>query len=233
MLGNNEKDMGARPARLSVLLLVVLVPLAWAVLLLFHPNPEGGPFEGVRDVVDRWLVVHVGQLLLTPLLVLVVWRLLDGFHWRAATVSRGASVVWAVFFTAYDSIQGIATGLLIRFADRDLAGEEQAGLARALDYLVSDSRLAGNISVIGLIGNVAWVTVAIGAAICLHRAGTGRWAVIAACVSALFVLHTAPAGIGLVALAIAGVLRERQKADSRSSESDERLRAAGSSRPAH
>jgi hypothetical protein len=224
--------MTASRAHLTAGLTIVLtIPLVWAVLLLFHPNPEGGPFEAVREVVDRWLIVHIGQLVLTPLLVLVVWRLLDGFDWRAAKVSRGAAVVWAVFFTAYDSIQGIATGLLIRFADRDLAGEEQAGLARALDYLVSDSRLAGNISAIGLIGNVAWVTVAIGAAICLHRAGTGKWAVIAACLSVLFVLHTAPAGIGLVALAIAGVLRERQRAHSGVSDSDERLRATARSRP--
>lgn len=113
---------------------------------------------------------------------------------------------------AYDSIQGIATGVLIRYADGDLAGDEQAGVARALDYLVSDSQLAGNISAIGLIGNAAWLAVAIGAAVALHKAGTGKWAVIAASVSAIFVVHTAPAAIGLVAFAIAGVLRERQKA---------------------
>jgi hypothetical protein len=199
--------------RLTVgLLLVVTIPLVWGVLLLFHPNPEGGPFEAVRDVVDRWLIVHVGQLVLTPLLVLVVWQLVDGLPFGAAKVARGAAVVWAVFFTAYDSIQGIATGLLIRYADGDLAGAEQAGVARALDYLVSDSLLAGNISAIGLIGNAAWFAVAIGAAVALHKAGAGRWAVIAACVSAVFVVHTAPAAVGLIALAIAGVLRERQRA---------------------
>lgn len=207
--------MSAQPVRMTAGLVIVLaIPLAWAVLLLFHPNPEGGPFEAVRDVVDRWLVVHVGQLVLAPLLVLVVWRLLDGFDSRVAKVSRGAAVVWAVFFTAYDSVQGIATGLLIRYADGNLLGEEQAGVARALDYLVSDSQLAGNISAIGLIGNAAWLTVAIAAAVCLHRAGTGKWAVVAACLSTLFVLHTAPAAIGLIALAIAGVLRERQRAHS-------------------
>jgi hypothetical protein len=199
------------PPRLLAGLLVFTVPLVWAVLLLFHPNPEGDPFEAIRDVVDRWLFVHVGQLVLTPLLVLVVWRLLAGLPSRAATVSRAAAVVWAAFFTAYDSIQGIATGLLIRYADADLAGDEQAGVARALDYLVSDSLLAGNISVVGLIGNAAWLAVAIGAAVALHKAGTGKWAVIAAALSVVFVVHTAPAAVGLVALAIAGALRERQR----------------------
>lgn len=193
-------------------LLVFTIPIVWGVLLLFHPNPEGGPFEAIRDVVNRWLIVHVGQLVLTPLLVLAVWRLLDGLSSHAAKVSRGAAVVWAAFFTAYDSIQGIATGLLIRYADGDLAGDEQAGVARALDYLVSDSLLAGNISAVGLIANAAWVTVAIGAAVALHRAGAGRWVVIAMCVSIVFVAHTAPAAVGLAAFAIAGVLRERQRA---------------------
>lgn len=197
-------------------LLVFTIPLVWAALLLFHPNPEAGPFEAIRDVVDRWLFVHVGQLVLTPLLVYAVWRLLDGIPSRAASVSRAAAVVWAAFFTAYDSIQGIATGVLIRYADGDLAGAEQAGVARALDYLVSDSVLAGNISAIGLAGNAAWIAVAIGAAVALHKAGVGKWAVIAACLSTLFVIHTAPAGIGLVALAIAGVLRELRRSESAS-----------------
>jgi hypothetical protein len=165
-------------------LLVFTIPLVRAVLLLFHPNPEGGPFEAIRDVVDRWLIVHVGQLVLTPLLVFAVWRLLDRLPSGAAKVARGAAVVWAAFFTAYDSIQGIATGLLIRCADGDLTGEEEAGVTRALGYLVSDSLLAGNISAVGLIGNAAWLAVAIGTAVALHKAGAGKWAVIAACLSA-------------------------------------------------
>ena len=208
----HAREIGlSRPA--ASRLLIFTVPLVWAALLLFHPNPEGGPFESIRDVVDRWLFVHVGQLVLTPLLVLAVWRLVDGLPSRAAMVNRAAAVVGAAFFTAYDSIQGIATGVLIRYADGDLAGEEQAGVARALEYLVSDSRLAGNVSAIGLLGNAAWLAVALGAAVALRKAGAGKAAVIAACLSTLFVIHTAPAGIGLLALAVAGVLRERQRAD--------------------
>jgi hypothetical protein len=195
------------------LLLIVSVPLAWAVLLMFHPNPPGAPFESIRDVVDRWLFVHVGQLVLTPLLVLAVWRLLDGLDFRSAKVARAAAVVWAVFFTAYDSIQGITTGLLVRFADADLTGAEQAGVARGLDYLVSDTLLAGNISAIGLIGNCAWFAVAIGGAVALSKAGAGKGAVIAMALSTVFVMHTAPAAIGLIAFAIAGVLLERRRSE--------------------
>jgi hypothetical protein len=80
---------------------------------------------------------------------------------------------------------------------------------------VSDSQLAGNFSAIGLIGNAAWLVVAIRAAVALHTAGAGKWAVIAAVLSSIFVVHTAPAAVGLVAFAIAGVLRERQRAHAR------------------
>ena len=104
-------DTRRNPVTLAGIFLAVAGPLLWACLVLFHPMPgEGSPYEGISDVVDRWLVVHVGQLLLTPLLVLAVWRLLSGLTSPAATVSRCALVVWAVFFSAYDSIQGIATG---------------------------------------------------------------------------------------------------------------------------
>ena len=195
-------------------LLVFAGPLLWAVLVLFHPMSGGdSPYEAITDDVDRWLVVHVGQLILTPLLFLAVWRLLDGLSSAAAMVSRSALVVWTVFFSAYDSVQGVATGLLTRHAN-GLAGEGQAAVGGAIDYLVEDSWLAGNVSAIWLVAAVSWVAVAIGAAVALHRAGAGKAVVAAACLSTVFAVHEAPAAIGLLALAIAGVLRERQRTES-------------------
>jgi hypothetical protein len=192
-------------------LLALAGPLLWAALVLFHPMPgEGGPYEGVKDDVDRWLVVHVGQLVLTPFLFLAVWRLLDGLSSVAATVSRCALVVWTVFFSAYDSIQGVATGVLIRYAD-GLAGEEQAAVARSLDFLVEDSLLAGNYSALGLVAGGAWLAVAIAAAVALHQAGSGKAVVIAAALSTIVAAHTAPAAIGMLALFVALLLRWRSK----------------------
>jgi hypothetical protein len=100
-------------------------PLVWAVLILFHPNPGGdSSYQGIKDDVDRWLVLHVGQLILTPFLFLAVWRLLDDLSSAAARVIRAALVVWTVFFTAYDSIQGVVTGILTRRAN-DLAAKSR------------------------------------------------------------------------------------------------------------
>ena len=194
--------------------LVYAGPLLWAVLIVFHPNPGGdSPYEGITDVVDRWLFVHVGQLILTPFLFLAVWRLLDGLSSAAAMVSRAALVVWTVFFSAYDSIQGIATGILTRWAN-DLAGAEQAAVARAIEFVVEDSRLAGNISAIGLVAGASWLIVAIAAAVALFKAGAGKAVVVATCLSVVVAAHSSPAAIGFVALFLAGVLRERQRTTS-------------------
>jgi hypothetical protein len=207
-------DRKARPTMSIGRLLIFAGPLLWAVLVLFHPNPgEGTPYEEIKDVVDRWLLVHVGQLILTPLLFLAVWRLLEGLSSAAARVGRAALVVWTVFFSAYDAIQGVATGVLVRHAN-GLAGEERDGVAKAIDFLVNDSQLAGGVSAIWVVAAASWAVVAIGAAVALHKAGAGKVAVAAALVSAVFAVHVAPAAIGLAALVVAGVLVERQRTKS-------------------
>jgi hypothetical protein len=204
------------PTQAAVIrVLIVAGPLLWAILILFHPMPEGdGAFDGINDVVDRWLLVHVGQLILTPLLFLAVWHLLDGLTSTAARVSRCALVVWTVFFSAYDAVQGIATGVLVRHTN-SLPTAEQDAIAGALDYLVYDNRLAGDISALQMVTGAAWLTVAIAAAVALHHANAGRAVVACACISTVFSAHVTPAAIGLVALFIACVLRERQRTDPR------------------
>jgi hypothetical protein len=192
--------------------LVAVAPFLWAVLILFHPMPGGDhPLDGIDDVVDRWLIVHVGQLILTPLLFLAVWRLLDGLSSVAATISRCALVVWTVFFSAYDAIQGIATGLLVRHAD-GLPQAEQNVISEALDYLVLESRLAGDISAVQMVAGAAWLTVAIGAAVALHKARAGTAIVALTAASVVFAMHMAPAAIGLLALTGAVLLSERRRA---------------------
>lgn len=187
-------------------------PLLWAVMIVFHPNPGGdSPFEGIRDDVDRWLFVHIGQLVLTPFVFLAVWTLLDGLNSTSARISRAALVVWTVFFSAYDTVQGIATGILTRHAD-GLAAEDQAGYAQAIEFIVEDSLLAGNYSFVGFVAGASWFVVAIAAAVALHKAGAGKAVVAAACLSIVVAAHTAPAAIGFLALFIAGILRERERA---------------------
>ena len=167
--------------------------------------------DGIDDVVDRWLIVHVGQLILTPLLFLAVWRLLDGLTATAATVSRCALVVWTVFFSAYDAIQGIATGLLVQHADT--VPQAQHNRHRRSPRLPRPRqpprrRHLGDT-------NGGRRSLADRRHRRRHRpapsSGRHRHRALTA-VSVVFSMHMSPAAIGLLALTGAVVLRERQRA---------------------
>ena len=67
---------------------LVGIPLAWAVLLLFHPTGGGEAvtYADVQDQVTAWLVVHLGMMLFIPLMAVAVYLLL-----RASRAPRRAS----------------------------------------------------------------------------------------------------------------------------------------------
>jgi hypothetical protein len=106
-------ERGAQLSRTEVAL-VVAVPVAWAVLLLFHPTGDGEDFHPiVRDQVTAWMVVHVGTLVFAPLLSGVVYLLLRGVAGVAALLSRIALTVFAVVYTAWEVLIGLGTGILV------------------------------------------------------------------------------------------------------------------------
>ena len=191
---------------------LLAAPLLWLVPAFLHPDGAGDLFEGIADEANKWIFVHVAQLVLTPFLAAGVWMLLAGIHSVASLVARAALVIWMVFFSAFDAVAGIATGVLTRHAN-SLAGQERETVGNAIDFLFHDSQLAGGeFSVLGNIGHGAWVVVAIAATVALWRARLSRFVVGATLLSVLFASHSGfGAAIGLVALFVAGVLRERQK----------------------
>jgi hypothetical protein len=190
-------------------------PLLWAILAPFHP--DGGDdniYAELSDEVGRWLFVHVAQVVLAPFLALAVWLLLRGIASLAATISRVALVFWLVFFSTYDSLAGIGTGVLVRQAN-SVSGEERAAFAEAADFFFFDSHISGNISWFGLVATVAWVVVALAAAVALRGAGADWLTTVAAALSALFAFHAGyPAMVGLIALLVAAFLWERRRAQS-------------------
>jgi hypothetical protein len=202
------RSTAAYARRLSPLQLVVLAaPLLWLVPAFVHPNEPGDLFEGIADQANKWIFVHVAQLVLTPFLAAGVWMLLGGVQSVAALVARAALVLWMVFLSAFDAVAGIATGVLTRHAN-SLAGQEREAVGRAIDFLFHDSQLAGGeFSVLGNIGHGAWVVLAIAAAVALWRAGFPRLVVGATLLSLLFATHSGiGAAVGLVALFVAELL---------------------------
>jgi hypothetical protein len=203
----------ARARRLSPLELVVLAaPLLWVVVAIVHPGGVGdepAPYAGIADDANKWIFVHFSQLVLTPLVGLGVWMLLDGIQSVAATLARAFLVVWMVFFSAFDAIAGVAVGVLTRHAN-NLAGEEREAVVGAIDFLFQDSRFAGgdNYSVLGILGQFSWVVLVLAAIVALWRAGASRLIVGATFLSLLFASHAGyPAAVGLVALFVAELLR--------------------------
>jgi hypothetical protein len=111
-----------------------------------------------------------------------------------------------VFFSAFDAVAGIATGVLTRHAN-SLTGEAQAGVVAAIEFLWNDSQLAGFL-VLGILGQGSWIVLAIAATVALYQARASRVVVAATFVSVLFAGHAGPvAALGLVALFVAELLR--------------------------
>jgi hypothetical protein len=206
----------ASTQRLRPLHLVLLAaPLAWVVPAVLHPLGE--PYAGIAEETDTWIAVHVAQLVLAPLLAWGVWMLLAGIGSIAASVARTALVLWLVFFSAFDAVAGIATGVLSRHAN-SLAGDEREGVIRAVDFLFDDSKLAGGgFSILGNLGHLSWVVVAVAAGFALYRAGARRAVVAATFVSLLFASHAGiGAAVGLIALFVAELLSFRLGPEQRS-----------------
>jgi hypothetical protein len=177
-------------------------PLALAVLTVFHPLAHPAELEGSAT---RWLTLHALQLLLSVFLAYSVWTLLDGMVGRAATIARGALPVFLVFFSAYDTTAGIATGWLAYATDGSGDAETE------IRMLFDDNWLSGNISVVGSVSALAWMTVAVGCAFALRRAGADRLTVILMATSLLFINHPVPFGtLGMLAFAAAAYRWERR-----------------------
>lgn len=193
-------------------LFLVATPLAFAALLLFHPPGGEDVYEGVKDDVGAWLFVHTGFLMLTPLLGIAVYLLLNGLESRAATVSRVALIFFLVFYTAYEVTVGIGTGILVDYANGRPASE-QAVLADAIQDLNRNAITADPSSIALILGTLGWVVAMVAAAVAFRRDGAGWLPTVLVGLASAFVIHPPPVGpIALVCFAAAAALIERERA---------------------
>lgn len=180
------------------------VPLAWAILLLFHPRGEGEDFYPIiRDDVTAWEIVHLGTLIFVPLMAGVVLLLLRGTEGTSAMVSRVALAVFAVVYTAWEVLIGIGTGILVDEVNQLAEAERPIGAVLVEEF--TDSSL---IMALEKIGTVAWFVALLAAGVALVRQAGASWLV-----PALLVLsavptawHVFPFGQVGLALFIAAVL---------------------------
>jgi hypothetical protein len=195
---------GFSPGELTFL---IGVPLLWAILLLFHPGGEGEEiYLDAQDNVTRFLVVHVGMMIFIPLMAVVVYLLLRGVEGTAARVSRIALVPFVVFYSAWETLQGIGVGILVN----ELKGLPQAEQALREDLVqdFAEHTLIGPFGVFGSIGSMGLIVAMIAAGVALYRHADAPVAVpvLLAISGLLITVHPPPYGPTGLALFIVAVL---------------------------
>ena len=161
---------------------LVAVCVAWVAVALIHPTSL------TDDDTPMWMVVHIAQLVFAPIIALGILALLKGVEGPAVTVARGAAVLWAAWFSAYDAVAGIAIGILIG-GDARAAGE----------YLFAHELITG----LGWVAPMMWLLVVVPAGLAL-LASRPKVTCYALFVSAMVFTHAGPpAAVGFAALAVA------------------------------
>src|SRR5690349_10290905 len=140
--------------------------------------------------------------------------LLDGLTGRLPSLARAALVVFAAFYSAFDTIVGLGTGLLVRRAML-LDGAERDAAARLAQWFW-DARLDPRLPIVWVIGigTLSWLIAMIATALALRRAGARRRIAVLLIISgvALAIDHPFPTGtIAMLGLIIAVSLRERTR----------------------
>jgi hypothetical protein len=141
-LAPHEKESRWTRFTRGLTVFLVGVPLAWAVLILFHPLTRGAAYEGLRDAVTRWQVVHVGTLIFIGLMGLAVCLLVRDLAGPAARVTRIAAGLFVLLYAAWESVAGLAVGALVQHTN-GLPADERAVASDAIESLI-DNAIVGN-----------------------------------------------------------------------------------------
>jgi hypothetical protein len=187
---------------------MVVPALALAAVLTIHPTDQADTiYESVSPVVDDWITVHVALLLAFPLLALATAMLVRGIEGRAATLARVSLVFFAVFYTAWEVMVGLATGILTQYAN-GLPAAEQAGAAGAIEDL--NGHWVTQVTL--TLGSLGWIVAVVAVAVAVRGIGAGWPAVVLLGLSATFAIHPPPVGpVALFAFAAGALLAEHAR----------------------
>jgi hypothetical protein len=199
-----------------LLALTIGAPLAWAVLLWFHPDVDPNHvYADLREHVAAYQVVHVGTLVFIGLLGLALYLLVRDLPGSAARISRLAIGPFVLFYAAWESVIGLAIGALVQHGN-DAPVRQRPAVADAIQSL-GDNVIVGDPGVVAMVGSLAWVVAVVTAAIAYRQVGAPLLATILLALSFMVVSHPPPIGpIGLLCFASAVALLARaQRVSSR------------------
>jgi hypothetical protein len=177
------------PASLRRVLLLV-PPLLLAGLEIAHPRPQMN-VQAIMDASTWFATFHVIQLALIGLVAVSVLLLADNYGRATSWSTRIGIGMFMVFFSAYDTLAGIGTGLAMRSA-RDLSAAQQEGVF----LVVKDWPGLAAPFVLSILGTAGWVVAVGGLALAARRQAAPRreWLVLGLAAVFLMAGHPFPGG---------------------------------------
>lgn len=189
---------------------VVGVPIAWAVLLLFHPGGDGtAVYADLTGNVSAMLAVHVGMMIFVPLFAVAIFLLLRGIGSTPAKVARIALVPYVVLYVAWEAMQGIATAVLTDKVNALPAADHQLGANLIQSF--AESPLVRDFGLLSVPASLALVIASVALGMALRDAGAPRSApALFGIAGFLITAHPppyGPIGLALFAAAVVYVMR--------------------------
>jgi len=173
---------------------VVVAPLTLAVLELFHPQPH----DLFRLDLRAWMAVHYAQILLFPLTALALATLVRHRRGFAAALCRAGAFVFGVTWIAFDSVAGVATGILLRNAEASAAPEAWRAPVMSIWAHPIVGGAPDTVPLLAVAGSLAWAVGCLAAAVALRRAGSSWGPIVVLALSAVsfgvFKTHAWPGG---------------------------------------
>lgn len=181
----------SQPARR---MLILGPPLALGVWETIHPRPDVN-VQSVMEIATWFMVFHLVQLPLIVLVAVSVYLLADSLGRARAWTTTVGLAVFLVFFSAYDSWAGVATGNALRTA-RDFSPAEQDAVWEVVEDWPGFHPIAFPL---GIVASLAFFIVLVGLAIAARRAGASRAQWILLALAGVFFLGGHPFPFGTLA----------------------------------
>jgi hypothetical protein len=124
------------------------------ILSVLHPRPHFS-FPSLAGVIDTWILVHFIQIPLYGLVALVLWLLVSRSRGASARIARVASGVFVVFYSAFEGMQGMGLGILVKYVTTLPPNEE--AIARNVVMAYWGAIADGAYRLMVVVAQISWV----------------------------------------------------------------------------